>query len=95
MKDDSENTETLNQLKTMSPSAIDFEIRAISYDSNFEDLFLNLNFIKNELKSKQNFDIIQAYLNIFLKVHMEMIPNNEELVSLCTEIEEIQKNSVD
>jgi len=82
--------ETMNQLKSMSPSAIDFEIRALGYDNNFEDITLILKFIKIHLTKKQNFDIIQAFLAIFLKVHMEMIPNSEELINLCSEIEEIQ-----
>jgi len=86
-------TETINQLKLMSPSSIDFEIRTLSYDNNLEDLKLILRFIKNELLTKQNFDVIQSILNIFLKLHMEIIPNNSELMELCNEIEDIQNKT--
>jgi len=83
----------MNQLKTFSPSAIDLEIRALSFDNNFEDLHLILRFILNQLQSKQNFDIIQAVLHIFLNIHMEIIIINEEIMAQCEEVEKIQEKT--
>jgi len=88
-----DHTEVINDLQKMSPSAIDFEIRALSYNNNFEELKLILTFIRNQMAQKKNFDLYEALLNITLKLHMDIIPTQEVLVNLCSEIENIQNQS--
>jgi len=80
----------ISQLTTLSPSSIDFEIRSLSYLNDFEEFKLFLRFVKAQLIEKKNFDIIQAVLNTFLKLHMDIISTDENLVQMCSEIEVIQ-----
>ncbi|CAG8647186.1 26118_t:CDS:10 [Gigaspora margarita] len=75
-----EYTEFFNYAKTLNPSAIDFELRTLSLDNNFEDLRVFLDAIKSRLKSKKDFELVQAYLNHFLKIYGDIISGNYELL---------------
>ncbi|CAG8562427.1 22829_t:CDS:10, partial [Racocetra persica] len=82
-----EYTEFFNYAKTLNPSAIDFELRTLSLDNNFEDLTFFLDAIKSRLKSKKDFELVQAYLNHFLKIYGDIITSNYE--SLGSHLESI------
>ncbi|RIB16195.1 Utp21 specific WD40 associated putative domain-containing protein [Gigaspora rosea] len=75
-----EYAEFFNFAKTLNPSAIDFELRTLSLDNNFEDLRVFLDAIKSRLKSKKDFELVQAYLNHFLKIYGDIISGNHELL---------------
>ncbi|CAG8520768.1 16389_t:CDS:10 [Dentiscutata erythropus] len=75
-----EYSEFFNYAKTLNPSAIDFELRTLSLDNNFEDLRFFLDAIKSRLKSKKDFELVQAYLNHFLKIYGDIIAGNYELL---------------
>eukprot|EP01130_Rhizamoeba_saxonica_P018231 TRINITY_DN9057_c0_g1_i1.p1 TRINITY_DN9057_c0_g1~~TRINITY_DN9057_c0_g1_i1.p1 ORF type:complete len:883 (-),score=176.62 TRINITY_DN9057_c0_g1_i1:97-2664(-) len=83
-------TEVLNHLKSLSPSGIDFTLKSLSYDHGFEEFILVLNFILEQLKKKQDFELVQAVLNVILKEHGEIMAENELVLSLCEEIEAVQ-----
>lgn len=54
-----------NHFKNLSASAIDFEIRTLG---SIGAMNAFLCYIEAMLKAKMDFDLVQTYLNIFLKV---------------------------
>jgi len=55
-------------LHTMTASGVDFELRSLSKEREFEEFKLLLNFVLAQLKLCTNFEVIQSLLNVFLKV---------------------------
>jgi U3 small nucleolar RNA-associated protein 21 len=86
-------SEVMDLLKSMSPTAIDFEIRSLSLADNCKEVVMMLNFIKNQLVKRTNFELIQATLNVLLKVHVDAISSDDNLLKLTQEIESLQSNT--
>jgi Utp21 specific WD40 associated putative domain len=62
--------------KSLSPAAADLEIRSLT---TVQDLHLFLNALLQRLKSRRDFEAVQTYLNLFLRVHGEMLVSSPEL----------------
>lgn len=64
--------DALEYMKSLGPSAVDVEIRSLSPDlgGSVDVLGCFLKFAQTVLETKTNFEIIQAYLGLFLKVCM-------------------------
>jgi len=62
------DTKAIEMLKKMSPAAIDFEIRSLSLENNFQELKSVLRMIQCELLSGKNFELIEAVLKVLLQV---------------------------
>jgi U3 small nucleolar RNA-associated protein 21 len=79
-------------MKAMGPSAIDIEIRSISVEmgGSIELLQIFLQFILYLLSTKKNFEIANAYLALFLKLHADTVSQEEVLVDLLEKIKEMQ-----
>src|ERR1051325_11059919 len=65
-------------MKTLNPSAIDFEFRSLSLENNLIDLKYFLDAIEFKLKTKKDFELVQAYLNHFLKIYGDIIMSNRD-----------------
>jgi hypothetical protein len=72
------DTEFFEFIKTLNPSAIDFELRSLSLENNLLDLKYFLNAIEFKLKTKKDFELVQAYLNHFLKIYGDIILSNND-----------------
>ncbi|KAL1914934.1 uncharacterized protein VTP21DRAFT_7850 [Calcarisporiella thermophila] len=84
----------LAHLKTLNPSAVDFEIRSLSIDDNMKELRLFLRAITSLLSTHRDFELIETYLSVFLKVHGDLIARNyEEFASLVRELIDARKGS--
>jgi U3 small nucleolar RNA-associated protein 21 len=79
-------TKAIEMLKKMSPAAIDFEIRSLSLENNFQELKSVLRMIQCELLSGKNFELIEAVLKVLLQVHRETLSQSTELSAFLTEI---------
>ncbi|KAJ8287031.1 hypothetical protein GJAV_G00046230 [Gymnothorax javanicus] len=77
-------------LKEMGPSAIDSELRALAPDVGgaVEVMRCFLRMVGSMLDSKRDFDLAQAYLALFLKLHLRTVSKEPELM------EEARKVSV-
>jgi U3 small nucleolar RNA-associated protein 21 len=64
--------------KSLSPAAADLEIRTLA---TVEELSLFLRALSQRLKSHRDFEAIQTYLNVFLRVHGEVLVSNPGLRS--------------
>ncbi|KAF8503603.1 Utp21-domain-containing protein [Russula emetica] len=62
--------------KSLSPAAADLEIRSLA---TLQDLSLFLRALSQRLKSRRDFEAVQTYLNLFLRVHGEQLVSNSEL----------------
>ncbi|CAG8553203.1 11305_t:CDS:10, partial [Acaulospora colombiana] len=51
--------EFFNFAKTLNPSAIDFELRSLSLNNDFEDLKYFLDAIRSRLESRKDFELVQ------------------------------------
>ena len=62
--------------KSLSPAAVDLEIRSLATS---QDLSLFLRALSHRLKSRRDFEAVQTYLNLFLRVHGELLVSDPEL----------------
>lgn len=62
--------------KSLSPAAADLEIRSLATP---QDLSLFLRALSQRLKSRRDFEAVQTYLNLFLRVHGEQLVSNPKL----------------
>ena len=62
----------IDLLKTMSPSAIDAEFRSLApvAGGSTEQLAHFMGFLLDQLRTRMNFELIESYLALFLKVGM-------------------------
>ncbi|XP_006977993.1 WD repeat-containing protein 36 [Peromyscus maniculatus bairdii] len=84
----------LHLLKELGPSGIETELRNLSPDDggSVEVMQAFLKMIGMMLDRKRDFELAQAYLALFLKLHLKMLPSEavllEELVKLSSQVEE-------
>jgi len=82
----------VSSLLSLGPSALDLEVRSLGVEGGgtlgLMEQFLNM--ISVGLKGKRNFEALQSYLGLFLKVHGETVAQEERLVKMLENIEEIQ-----
>lgn len=86
--------EVISFLKQLGPSAVDVEIRSLSADTCGTDELLRAFMVTmlNALKTNRDFELINSYLGLFLKVHLDEISRNEELVDLCHQLSSVVEN---
>lgn len=88
-------SEAVEKVKSMGPSAIDFEIQSLSLHSGGSVLLMLqfLKMIRSMMKSKKNFELAQAYLGAFLKSHGEEIAQEQQLRDYLPEVQKVQLES--
>eukprot|EP00037_Helgoeca_nana_P000952 m.24549 g.24549 ORF g.24549 m.24549 type:complete len:919 (+) comp11276_c0_seq1:225-2981(+) len=69
-------------LKTLTPSQIDLEIRSLVVDDELDQPRHFLAFIAHQLKAKRDFELTQAYLHLFLKVHGDVLRGADEVAEV-------------
>ncbi|RKP27041.1 Utp21 specific WD40 associated putative domain-containing protein [Syncephalis pseudoplumigaleata] len=66
-------TAAMAHLQGLNPSGVDFAIRSLSPMDDCKELALFLAAIYEQMQSKRNFDALEAYLNVFLKIHSDLV----------------------
>ncbi len=56
-------------LKSLSPSAIDFEFQTLSLEKDCIQLIMVMQMLEDQLETNRDYELVQAYLNVFLKVN--------------------------
>ncbi|WAR23311.1 WDR36-like protein [Mya arenaria] len=89
------DTPVLDYIKSLSPSAVDVEIRSLDPDmgGSLDVLRAFIQFAKATLETNRNFEIIQAYLGLFLKVHGDELSSQKDLVPDLEALAGIQATS--
>ncbi|KAA8570237.1 hypothetical protein EYC84_002550 [Monilinia fructicola] len=80
----------IDHLKTLSPSAADLEIRSLSPTSN--ELINFIHALTSRLSQKRDYELVQAWMSVFLKLHNEEVASSEELRSAVMEWRAQQEN---
>jgi len=75
----------LQFLMTLSPSAVDVEIQSLCLHSEDSEGILYIramiNMFVNELETRNNFQVLEAYLNRFLCIHSDVLIEKMEGLS--------------
>ncbi|KAI8055226.1 Utp21 specific WD40 associated putative domain-containing protein [Syncephalis plumigaleata] len=69
----------IEHLQGLNPSGVDFAIRSLSPMDDCKELALFLTAIHEQMQNKRNFDALEAYLNVFLKIHSDLVLASESL----------------
>ncbi|KAG1877929.1 Utp21 specific WD40 associated putative domain-containing protein [Suillus subalutaceus] len=77
-----------NYIKSLSPAAIDLELHSLV---SFNSLQQFLRAIKRRLQSHLDFEAVQALQNVVLRIHADVIIENEDLRTELKELLKIQK----
>ncbi|XP_064032675.1 WD repeat-containing protein 36-like [Pogoniulus pusillus] len=89
-----EYTPPLNLLKSLGPSNIEIELRGLAPEGggSVEVMLSFLRMIGMMLNKKYNFELAQAYLALFLKLHLKIVSSEpnllEEVSRLSVQLEE-------
>lgn len=75
-------------LKSLSPSAVDLEIRSLLA---LPHLNLFLHALTRRLRSHRDFEAVQAYMSVFLSVHGDVLVSNDELKEGLVELKQAQQ----
>ncbi|XP_035632533.1 WD repeat-containing protein 36 [Oncorhynchus keta] len=77
-------------LKEMGPSGIDAELRGLAPDMGGDVSVLQgfLKMVASMLDSKRDFDLAQAYLALFLKLHLRLISQEPGLMEEASKVSE-------
>uniref|UniRef100_A0A673LAK1 WD repeat-containing protein 36-like n=1 Tax=Sinocyclocheilus rhinocerous TaxID=307959 RepID=A0A673LAK1_9TELE len=80
--DNNSYEEPVKLLRELGPSAIETELRSLSPDMGGDVRVMQsfLKMISSILQSKRDFDLAQAYLALFLKLHLRFIADQPELM---------------
>lgn len=76
----------------MGPSAIEAEIRSMSEDMGGSvELMENfLKFVLHHLTLRRNFELVNSYLALFLKLHFDTVSRENHLCAILEQIKEVQ-----
>ncbi|KAG0238082.1 hypothetical protein BGW42_007636 [Actinomortierella wolfii] len=67
-----------DHIKNLNPSAIDFELRSMSLEDDLAEPRYFLEAIECLLKQRRDFELAETYLNVFLKIHGDIIISNPD-----------------
>ena len=70
----------VNQLKSLSPSAADIEIRSLNPLAVPNEFIAFVRALTTRLKQKLDYELIQAWMSVFLRVHGDVIVHDSELI---------------
>ncbi|KAF5373929.1 hypothetical protein D9758_000754 [Tetrapyrgos nigripes] len=75
-------------VKTLSPAAVDLELRSLV---TLDSLKIFLHALTQRLKSHQDFEAVQAFQNVFLRMHADIIISNSELQQDVEQLSKVQR----
>ncbi|RDW61608.1 Utp21-domain-containing protein [Coleophoma crateriformis] len=76
-------TAFVDHLKTLSPSAADLEIRSLNPgegDVESDELVNFVDALTSRLVQKRDYELVQAWMTVFLRLHSETITHDDRLV---------------
>ena len=71
----------VDYLKALSPSSADLAIRSISIRPPHEEMVTFVNALVDSLKSRRNYELIQAWMAVFLRHHGDIINTDEKMMN--------------
>eukprot|EP01128_Nolandella_sp_AFSM9_P001196 TRINITY_DN11302_c0_g1_i1.p1 TRINITY_DN11302_c0_g1~~TRINITY_DN11302_c0_g1_i1.p1 ORF type:complete len:302 (+),score=77.47 TRINITY_DN11302_c0_g1_i1:144-1049(+) len=82
----------MSHLNSLSPSGVDFEIRSLTVsDGTYSEYKLFLTFLLTQLRKCGDFELLQAFLSLFLRLHSsELSRADDEVLSLLDDISAVE-----
>ena len=77
-----------NFTKTLSPAALDLELRSLT---TLNHLRLFLRALTSRLKSHRDFEAVQTLQHVFLRMHADVIVTNEEVQIDLRSLADVQR----
>ncbi|KAF7440643.1 hypothetical protein PC9H_000990 [Pleurotus ostreatus] len=87
-KEDGDYESFFNYMKTLSPAAIDLELRSLV---TIPAIRVFLNALRQRLLSHRDFEATQTFLSVFLQIHSDVLIANSELHGELEKLKEIQQ----
>jgi len=75
----------ISYLKTLSPAAADIEIRSLNPIQPHTELGIFVSALTSRLRQKRDYELIQAWMAVFLRIHGEVVMQDESLVEALKE----------
>lgn len=69
----------IDHLKTLSPSAADLEIRSLSPLEGSDELVTFVKALTSRLTQRRDYELVQAWMTVFLRLHGEAITVDDDL----------------
>ena len=76
--------------KLLGPSAQDLEIRSLNPLSTPNELILFVHALTSRLVEKRDYELVQAWMLVFLRIHGELVGQSAELFACVKEFRQIQ-----
>ncbi|KZT61545.1 Utp21-domain-containing protein [Calocera cornea HHB12733] len=77
-----------NYVKSLSPAAIDLELRSLV---SMKHLSLFILALTQRLSTHRDFEAVQTFVNVFLRIHGDVLIANEEMTSPLQKLAEVEK----
>ncbi|RDL31351.1 Quinoprotein alcohol dehydrogenase-like protein [Venustampulla echinocandica] len=87
-------TAFINHLKTLSPSAADLEIRSLNpggTESESDELVNFVEALTSRLRQKRDYELVQAWMTVFLRLHLDALSHDDKLVQALGEWRQCQQ----
>lgn len=88
-------TPLLEHLATLTPSAADIAIRTMDTTSPFEELRTFLHALTSRLKERRDYELVQAWMSVFLRLHGDVVVRDEQLVGMLRKWQDEAKRERD
>ncbi|KAL1498469.1 hypothetical protein AB1Y20_013794 [Prymnesium parvum] len=81
----------MRHLQSLSPSAVELELHSLSAeDDDGRQLALMIDFFKRQLSCRRDFELTQAFLAVFLKIHATSLASRSTYRSALTQLQTVQ-----
>lgn len=77
-----------HQVKILQPVALELELRSLT---SLQSLKVFMHALVQRLKTRRDFEAIEAVMSVFLRLHADILITNKELKESLEELEEVQR----
>ena len=77
--------------KSLSPSKADIEIRSLDPTASPNELVLFIGALVSRAKQRQDYEVVQAWMSVFLKIHGEIIRQYADIIEALKEWKRVQE----
>ncbi|KAJ4382397.1 rRNA-processing protein utp21 [Didymella sp. IMI 355093] len=77
-----EHTKLLQYLSSLPPSAADIAIRTLDTQEPYSELRTFITALTSRLQERRDYELVQAWMSVFLRLHGDVVVRDEELVGL-------------
>jgi U3 small nucleolar RNA-associated protein 21 len=82
----------ISHLKSLSPSAADIEIRSLDPAASSGEMILFIRALTARLRERKDYEVVQAWMAVFLRLHGEIIGQDPELCEALAHWRKVQQS---